>query len=158
MNDLTKMAYPVTKADQADWAEKIAMPLFEGEVDPLEFAVKIAGLKAALDEVTKNKEVKDVIIREISKSGKSDTRLGARLDIRELGVRYDYSGCGDPQMDALLAQQAELEKKLKERMEFLKHVPYEGQDFLDPDTGEVSHVYPPSRTASESYTITFKKQ
>lgn len=157
MTALQTIDYPITKADQCRWAADLARPLMEGEVDPLEFITKLKGLQAALSEVEKNKEVRDLVLQEISKHGKEASWHGARLVPREVGVKYDYSRCNDPIYARLLDEKAALDAQLKERESFLKSVPA-GTTFLDPETGEVYELYPAVRMATESYAVTFKKE
>lgn len=154
---LRQTDYPVTREEQSRWAAAIARPLMEGEVDPLEFIVKLKGLSAAIAEVEKNKEVKDIVLGEISKHGKEANWHGTRLIQRETGVRYDFSGCNDPIYNELLKQKEELEAKVKEREQFLKFLPGK-TTVIDPETGEVCEIYPAVRMASDSYAITFSKQ
>lgn len=148
--------YPITRSGQQEWAKGIMQPLKDGEVYPLEFITKVRGLQSALQEVEKDKEVKDIILREISKQGKQATWNGATLAVRETGVKYDYSACNDPVYAKLIQEKEELDKKLKEREAFLKSVPA-GTTVLDEETGEVYQLYPAVRMALESYAISFAK-
>ena len=149
-------SYPVTKTKQSEWASSIMKPLMDGEVDPIEFIVKIKGLSTALYEVEKNREVKELVIREIEKTGKSVSWNGAMLTVRETGVRYDFTGCNDPVYASLLKQKTEIETKMKEREAFLKNVP-EDTTVVDEETGECYTLNPAIRTATESYAIQFGK-
>ena len=54
-------------------------------------------------------------------------------------------------------QMDELTAKIKAREEFLKHVPEDGLEVADPDTGEMSHVWRPAKSCNESFAITFPK-
>ena len=157
MTTLQKIDYPITKADQCRWAADLARPLMEGEVDPLEFITKLKGLQAALSEVEKNKEVRDLVLQEISKHGKEASWHGARLAPREVGVKYDYSQCGDPVYNDLVSQRQELDAKIKEREAFLKSVP-PGTTMVWDETGEIFVLYPAVRMATGSYAVTFKKE
>lgn len=148
--------YPLTRSKQQEWAAGIMQPLLDGEVDPIEFITKIKGLQSALAEVEKNKAVKDLVIREIGKHGKSASWNGATITLREAGVKYDYSVCNDPVYHKLMQQKEELDKQLKEREQFLKSVP-QGTTILDEETGEVYQLAPAVRMASESYAISFGK-
>lgn len=148
--------YPITRAKQQEWAKNIMQPLFDGEVDPIEFITKVKGLQAALVEVEKDKEVKETVVREITKYGKQASWNGATLTLRETGVKYDYSVCNDPVYNNLLQQKEALEKQLKEREQFLKSV-HAGTTILDEETGEVYQLIPAVRMATESYAITFRK-
>ncbi len=155
MNELSKIDYPVTKAAQASWADGIKRALTDGEVNPVEFIAKLRGLRSALDIVDKDKDVRDIVIREISKHGKSATWNGATLTVKDTGARYDYTACGDPVYDDLARKLKELEDRIKEREAFLKAV-QPGTTLVMKDTGEVVTLYPPVHMATESYSVTFK--
>ena len=148
--------YPVTRAEQSRWAAELARPLVEGEVNPLEFIVKLKGLQQALSIVEKDRDVRDVVLREIYKHGKQATWSGATIATRETGVRYDYTACGDPVYDDLARQREELDKRLKEREAFLRTVP-DGTTLVWDETGEVVALHPPVRVGAESYAITYPK-
>lgn len=157
METLALNTFPVTKTDQADWAAEIARPLINGEIDPLDFMVKANGLKTAIDNALKMPEVKEMVAEEIAKYGKSATMHGATLTVRETGVKYDFSHCGDPVLGELAARLEELQRQVKERQEFLKHLPSSGITELNDETGEVVFITPPARSAGESIVITFAK-
>ena len=148
--------YPVTRAEQSRWAAELARPLVEGEVNPLEFIVKLKGLQQALSIVEKDRDVRDVVLTEIYKHGKQATWSGATIATRETGVRYDYTACGDPVYDDLARQREELDKRLKEREAFLRTVP-DGTTLVWDETGEVVALHPPVRVGAESYAITYPK-
>lgn len=158
MDSLALNTFPVTKTEQANWAAEIARPLIEGEVDPLDFMVKANGLKTALEEALKMQEVKELVAEEIAKYGKTAEIHGAKLTVKETGVKYDFSRCGDPEYNELTARLEELQRKVKERQDFLKHIPASGLTELNEETGEVVFVTPPARSAGESIVITFAKK
>lgn len=153
---ISKIPSPITRADQKRLAESIIRPLVNGDIDPLEFIVKVNGLKASLEEVLKDRDVKDIVINEVSKYGKSAVSHGATVSCRETGVKYDFSNCGDSVYERLRQQKAELDAEMKARESFLKNVS-PGTVVVDPDTGEANELYPPVKTASESYVIQFGK-
>lgn len=156
MTDLRKIDYPVTKATQSALADSIKRTLLDGEVNPIEFIAKVKGLQTALSAVEKDKAVKEIVINEIAKYGNSTTWNGATLTVRETGVKYDYSMCGDPVYMRLMAERDELDALIKKREAFLKTVP-DGTTIVDDATGEIVTIHPAVRMGSESYAITFGK-
>lgn len=150
------MNYPVTKTEQSKLVDNIIQPLLDGMIDPIEFITKVKGLAAALSEVEKNKSVKDIVLKEIEKHGKTASWNGATLVIKETGVRYDFSQCNDPIYLGLISKKQELDAQIKDREAFLKTIP-DNTTFLDEETGEYYKLHPAARTASESFSITFKK-
>jgi hypothetical protein len=91
------------------------------------------------DELTKHK-------------GRLTTNSGARIEICEAGVSYDYSGNGewrelDRQIKILTDQRKSVEEKLR------RLAP--GRMAVDPETGEVFEG--PVKTSKSTYRITLSK-
>ena len=157
MEELSIKTSPITKASQTLWAEQIIRPLLDGEIEPIDFIVRLKGLKNTLDEAEKNERVKDIIVRQLYRENNQASCNGVKITLKEGGVKYDYSGCGDSVYADLQAQKQELDRQIKEREAFLKAVPDMGMDIVNEDTGEIHRVYKPVRMASETYSITFPK-
>lgn len=158
MNELQLINYPLTKIEQKILAEKLMQPLFDGEINPVEFYSKVKGLLESLKEVEKNKQVKEVVVREIEKEGgKYTSWCGVQLSVKEVGVKYDFTDCNDPVYLELQMEREKLDTKIKEREAFLKTVPDKFM-FIDENTGECFYLHPAVRTASDSVVTTFKKQ
>lgn len=104
-----------------------------------------------------DKELKQMVRDEIVKYGKGfETKRGVKFDLSETGTKYDYSKCGDPVIIELGVVLESAKIKIKERQEFLQTVPVEGLDILT-EGGEVSKIYPPSKSSTSSYKITLPK-
>jgi hypothetical protein len=106
--------------------------------------------------ITSNKDFKDAVITEASKYGKRHERFNATLDIRESGVRYDYSKCGDLELLSLYTQLDALNEQIKKREAFIKTIPIEGLEVLQSETGEIITIYPPSKTSTTTVAVTLK--
>lgn len=158
MNELTFNRIPTSKTEQTELAKNFALLLIEGEVSPLEAAAKLRSMKEVIELTLKDKEVNEIIISEIGKYGKGETpsAFGAKFQVKETGVKYDFSQCNDPIWNQLKAEADAISEKMKEREAYLKVIK-ERKTEIDNETGEVYEILPPLRTSTTSYSITFGK-
>lgn len=147
---------PINKSDQNDLANRLINPVLDGDINPVEATVKAKSLIEVLTKFVNDDRVKDCTLSEIKKNGKETSWNGARLTIKEVGVKYDYSDCNDPVYMDLLKQKGVIDKQLKERESFLKSLSNR-TTIVDDETGEVATVIPPVKMSSQGYTITFSK-
>lgn len=147
---------PINKSDQNDLANRLINPVLDGDINPVEATVKAKSLIEVLTKFVNDDRVKDCTLSEIEKNGKETSWNGARLTIKEVGVKYDYSDCNDPVYMDLLKQKGVIDKQLKERESFLKSLSNR-TTIVDDETGEVATVIPPVKMSSQGYTITFSK-
>jgi hypothetical protein len=93
---------------------------------------------------------------EAQKHGKSFNYQTAKIDIREVGVKYDYSGCGNSELAELYEKQANINDAIKELEAYHKPLPTSGIQVLNQSTGEVEMHYPPTKTSTTSVAVTLK--
>lgn len=149
---------PVIKAGQKTLVERMKDALVEGEVDPIESIVKAKSLYEVLSVFLKDEDVKECVEKECDKYGKGESPnyCGAVVQIKEAGVKWDYKNCEDPLYDSLSLQMEELKQQMKQRETYLKTITSSKTE-IDEETGEIYTIFPPVRTASTSYSVTFKK-
>jgi len=145
--------FETTKAQRQDFAQSVINSLKEGLIDPLKVHLQVKCLEDIVKQLTTHPEYKDLTLEEASKHGKSFELHNAKFEIKEAGVKYDYSNCGDPVYNALAEKLAELEKEIKDRQAFLKAVK-PGTEILVED--EVVILYPPVKTSTTSITVNLK--
>lgn len=122
----------------------------------LEAAEMISVMETFIKEVRASKEFTEYVRDEVSKNGKDITNpSGAKIELAETGVKYDFSNCGDHQLQMLQQQLESIETSIDERKKFLKTLPTSGIEIVDGD--EVYRVYPPSKSSTSSYKITLCK-
>jgi len=122
----------------------------------LEAAEMISVMETFIKEVRASKEFTDYVRDEVSKNGKDITNAsGAKIELAETGVKYDYSKCGDDVLISLEKQLELIETDINDRKQFLKTLPLSGIEIVNED--ELTKVYPPSKTSSSSYKITLCK-
>ena len=74
-----------------------------------------------IKEIKSNKDYIDNLRDEVSKFGKQViTPSGTKIELAEVGVKYDYSNCGDETYKKMLFQFEILETAIKERQDFFK--------------------------------------
>jgi hypothetical protein len=106
-----------------------------------------------IKQITSHPDYKELTLEEAAKYGKSFEHYNAKFEVKEMGVKYDFTQCGDPIYNKLAEELAELEKQVKDRQAFLKTV-QPGTQLLIED--EVVTLYPPIKTSTTSITVNLK--
>jgi len=118
------------------------------------------GEKSAL-EVKSFLKVVEIIAKSFDEGTKEDQRKEAEnwkektfsyscfeIEKSEVGVKYDYLKCNDPEYNDLEAELKILTLKIKTREAFLKTIKSK-LTIVNDETGEVSEIYPPLRTSTD---------
>lgn len=148
MNELVKFEKPVSY-----YVEQVVKSIQDGEQNPLDVHLSRVKMGKILKEINDNPDIQDAVMKEFEKYGERTVEYkGALLQQQESGVKYDFSGCGDPVMDEYIRQLDDLKLKMKEREKFLKNIPVSG--IVDPETG--SFIYPPSKSSKTTIKTTLK--
>lgn len=118
---------------------------------------QVAEALAAMEEFVKNVRKDERFVQflrdELAKHhGRLITNSGAKIEICEAGVSYDYSNNGewrelDEQIRVLTEQRKAVEEKLR--------IVAPGRMAVDPDTGEV--IEGPMKSSKSTYRITLKR-
>lgn len=145
--------FETTKAERQDFAQYVVNGLKDGLSDPLKVHLQVKCMEDLIKQITSHPDYKDLTLDEASKYGKSFQMHNAKFEVKEMGVKYDYSACGDPVYNELSQKMAELEKELKDRQAFLKAVK-PGTEILVED--EVVVLYPPVKSSTTSITVNLK--
>lgn len=148
MNELVKFEKPVSY-----YVEQVVKSIQDGEQNPLDVHLYRVKMEKILKGINDNPDIQDAVMKEFEKYGERTVEYkGALLQQQESGVKYDFSGCGDPVMDEYIRQLDDLKLKMKEREKFLKNIPVSG--IVDPETG--SFIYPPSKSSKTTIKTTLK--
>lgn len=158
MNELSINQFPQNKAEQSAMAARFTQAIVNGDVSPLEEVAKMKSIQEVITLFLKDEEVTKAVIDEVDKYGKDEipTSSGASFQVKETGVKYDFSLCNDPVWNNLKEQADRINEQLKEREKYLKVIKNPKTE-IDEETGEVYTIIPPTRTSTTSYTVTFKK-
>jgi hypothetical protein len=123
--------------------------ILSGNENPLKIAVQLKAMEDTIKHLRGDNDIKEAILKEAEKEGKSFQRYGARFDIKENGVIYDYTECQDTEWNDLKTKYDEIEKKIKEREKFLKVI---SKPIADAENGNL--IYPPSKKSTTSVSVT----
>ncbi len=129
-------------------ANELTDGVTSGNVNPLEFLVKIEFLTKVLEQA--KKQVKDLAVQSLSSN---ESLFGAKIELAETGVKYDYSQSESWQ--SIKAQIEPLETELKAIEEQIKMATKIGKSFVDETTGEV--IAPVQKTSTTGIKITLGK-
>jgi len=149
-------AFAVSKANREELAIQIVEAMDAGDLNPLDIHYQVKAMEDFIKVLTGNTRYKDYVLTEGMKHGKSFEFNGSKMEIKETGVKYDYSNCGDQEWSALEVEINRRKELQKEREKYLKSVPAEGVEIVSNETGEVIKVYPPSKSSTTSIAVTLK--
>lgn len=125
-----------------------------GEIDPITAHINVSRMEAAIKAYKDNAQVRAITLNELEKYGKKQQFGDCTLEMREGGVKYDYTLCGDSRLLEMYATRDALLADIKERENTLRNLPISG--LADPDTGEV--IYPPAKSSKTVIATTFAKR
>lgn len=156
MYKLPELTTQITKTDIRTISNNmVADILNNGNV--IESADALNKMETLIKEIKSNAEWVDYLREEVAKRGASVvTTSGTKIELAEVGVKYDYTKCGDEQLNDLVVEQERIESLIKERQTFLKTIPVSGLDIVTIN-GELVTIYPPSRSSTSSIKTTIAK-
>ena len=156
IRDVVYWGNTVSKETIKEHSINLLADLDNGYITPLQLAAQLKYFEDIIANV--KEEVRQRVVAEQSKYGKERmTFKGATFDIKEAGVKYDYSHCNDTIWDDLKQQLNDLNDKMKEREAFLKSLK-ERLTYVDESTGEIVTIYPPQKKSTTTYAITWSKE
>lgn len=143
-----------TKEQRESFVRSIVSALDEGTADPLKVHLQVKNTEDLIKQITSDEKYREFLLNEASKYGKSFEQYNAKFQVKETGTRYDYSVCGDSELQGLQEQSDNIAEKIKARQKFLQSVPASGLEILRGD--ELITIYPPIKTSTTSVTVTLK--
>lgn len=158
-NDLKINNIPSTKQEQTELACMFVQKVIDGDVNPIDAVIQMKSLSETISTFLKDSDVREAVLNEVGKYGKGEipSFRGALIQVKETGVKYDFTGCGDPVWERLNEGKNDIDMRLKERESFLRTIKEQKTD-IDEETGEIITLYAPSKSSTASYSITFKKR
>lgn len=145
-----------TKEERTQVVREIFDELLNGRINPMELHIRMKCLEEVVKQLTSMPAYKAIVLEDAEKHGKSFQYHNAKVDIREVGVKYDYSECGSSQLAELYIKLNAINDAIKELEAYLKPLPQSGIQILNPTTGEVETHYPPAKTSTTSVAVTLK--
>lgn len=161
MNDLTTTSilalFQTNKEQRQSFVNDLLVKIDAGEVDPLKIHLQLKCMEDIIEQLTVNPTYKNAILEAAEKYGQKTFQFHeAKIDIKEVGVKYDFTKTGDTVWELLDSTSKAAAANLKARQEFLKTVPTKGLQTLDELTGEMITVYPPSKSSTTSIAVSLK--
>lgn len=141
---------PTSKEGVELAANQLLNDLDAGLIDPLLLKSRFKYLENIVKAI--KPKLDEMAVIEARKYGdKPFGYMGFKVRVAEFGTEYDYTNCGDPVFNQLAKNIKELTEKRKEREARLKLIKQGETDiYTDPDTGEVTTLYPPLKTSTTS--------
>jgi hypothetical protein len=156
MFKLPELTTKITKSDIKTISNNmVADILNNGHI--IESADALNKMETLIKEIKSNPDWIDYLREQVAMNGASViTSSGTKLELAEVGIKYDFSKCGDEMLNDLLIEQARIDELVKERQTFLKTIPVSGIDVVT-ISGELVRLYPPSRSSTSSIKTTIAK-
>lgn len=149
--------FETNKEQRQDFAIRVVEALDNGSVDPLKVHLQVKCMEDIIKLLNANTRYKGHVLDAASTYGqKSFEYQNSKLEIKEVGVKYDFSKCEDPTLISLYSKQSEIDAAIKARETMLKTIPSKGMIITDDETGETFTAYPPAKSSSTSVAITLK--
>src|SRR5690606_40183557 len=106
--------FETTKEQRKLFVVKVVEALESGSVDPMKIHLQAKCMESIIKDLNANKAYKDHVLDAAQRYGaKSFDFNNSKVEIKEVGVKYDFSKCGDPVLESLYAKQAEIDAQVK---------------------------------------------
>jgi len=146
--------FETSKTERQEFAQSVINNAKEGLLNPLKLHLQVKCLEDLIKQITSNPSYRELTLDEAYKYGKSFEHYNAKFEIKEMGVKYDYSVCQDPIYNKLKDELEALQEKIKAREMVLKSLSQEGLQTLIED--EVVTLYPPNKTSTTTISVNLK--
>ena len=141
---------PITYVEIGNLIYAMKAELLSGDYNALDVELKLKAMEETIKQLRSDGDIRKFVLSEAEKYGRSFEWRGAKMSIREVGVKYDYASTGDSEWALLDAEIKELAEKKKIREKFLQAIPPTGT--VSPKTGEM--IYAPVKTSTTSIAVT----
>lgn len=148
--------FETNKEQRQSFALGIVDALQNGEADPLKVHLQVKCMESIIKLLNENTIYKKSILEAAEKHGKSFEFMNSKVEIKEMGTKYNFENCNDREWEFLDSSAKSSANSLKERETFLKTVPAKGLEIVDKYSGEMITIYPPSKSSTTSVAITLK--
>ncbi len=151
--------FETNKQQRQSFVSNVLKALDDGTANPLKVHLHIKSMDDIIKQLNDNKTYKDLLLtsfKEQSAGQKNFEYYNSKFEQKEVGTKYDYSNCNDPELLVLQEAATNAANELKARQEFLKTIPTKGIEIVEKTTGEMLTIYPPSKTSTTSVAVTLK--
>jgi len=123
----------------------------DGEISPLELAVKLSAFEKIIETIREN--IAENVLAELDKEQGKTVVMGAKIQRKETGTTYDYSGT--PIINELKAQEKTIADRRKAIEKASQLLP-EGMQtqMVDEATGETFAITKAAKSSKTSFAVT----
>lgn len=146
----TLAMFKMNKESRQNLAQEIVNKVLDGQIEPLQLQLQIKCLEEICDLIKSDPYYNHELLTSAEKYGKTFDYQLAKISVKEVGVKYDYSKCNDPKLSQFEQKATTAAEFLNSHQKYLQKVPLEGITQLDEETGEKFTVYPPSKSSKTS--------
>lgn len=146
--------FETSKTERQEFAQSVINNAKEGLLNPLKLHLQVKCLEDLIKQITSHPSYRELTLDEAYKYGKTFEHYNAKFEIKEMGVKYDYSVCNDPVYNSLKIELEALQEKIKAREMVLKSISPQGLQTLIED--EVVTLYPPNKTSTTTISVNLK--
>jgi hypothetical protein len=150
----TLRLFELTKSERGEFVTQLIERMDNGLADPLETHLQIKNMEDIIKQTTGNETYKKYVLDAAEKEGRSFMHHNAKFEIKEVGTKYDFTNCNDPEYAEMCEMMESLKERMKAKETFLKTISGKGLEILVGD--ELVTVYPPVKTSTTSVAVTLK--
>ena len=143
-------ALPATKKELTDYCEIIKSAVLNGDQDIIDIAKKVNMMGRVVDFFEKDNEIQRALLSEAEKYGKGER---SDIQVREVGVKYDFASCGHSEYNRLKKEAEKINAKLKSIEAMLKLSDCSG---VDTETGEEYNATKAVKSSTTKVVLTIK--
>ena len=149
--------FETDKQQRESFVNDLINRIDNGEIDPLRVHLQVKCVEDITKLINSNTNYKSAVLEASENQGQKSFQFhNAKFEIKEVGVKYDFSKCEDIVLNRLYDEQERINKLVKYRETMLKTVSENGMIVTDEETGETFTVYPPSKSSTTSVAVTLK--
>lgn len=148
--------FPSSKKEQNTFVDALINQVLNGDYNALEIEAQMANIEGVVKNYRANPEIKEAVLKEAETYGqKTFEKYNAKIEIKEVGVKYFYEDCGHvgynllcEEINRLTEKKKELEKIIKAHSEIWVET--------DTNTGETYEVAPVAKSSTTQAVLTIK--
>lgn len=147
---------PSTLDQVARFVSKVKEEALSGEYDPLEVLKQLRMAQKAIELLNKDEEIEEAAQKQHAKYGQKTVELtGATITSKEVGVKYEYSACGDTEWERYKSAESNAIENRKAREKFLQSLTAP-ITIVNEETGETETINPAPKTSTTKLVVTLK--
>ena len=159
MTDLTPTSIlallNTTKEQRSTFVAQVIQRMLDGYAEPIDVHLQVKCMEEICKAIKEDEQYKTMVL-ESAHRHKGHEFSNAKVEVRSLPKKYDYSVCNDPELKALETAVEIATADLKAQQKFLQSIPTDGIEYLTKD-GEVVRLMPPTvKDGADTVFITLK--